>query len=110
MRLELERLRRVELAVDVGVQQSVGFFACHLSTCVPEMLEEAPSDCASSRRARPRRDINLPFGTSAIRAMSLYDRSSSSRMVSPHRNWRAMTAITSLNIPQSHFRPAHPPR
>src|SRR5207244_8175170 len=106
MRLELEALHRVELAVDVGVQQFVGFFACHLCTCVPENLEVAPSDSARSRRARARRDITVPIGTSVMRAMSLYDRSSSSRRISASRNWRGSAAIASLSIFRSKLRAA----
>src|SRR6266699_5551980 len=106
MRLELEALHRVELAVDVGVQQPRGFFACHLCTCVPEMLEGALSDSATSRRARARRDITVPIGTSVMRAMSLYDRSSSSRRISTSRNLTGSAAIVSLSIFRSKLRAA----
>ncbi len=70
LRLELEALRRIELAVDVGVQQPGGFFGLHFSVCTREATAMTRTDSASSRRARARRDMTVPIGTSVIRAIS----------------------------------------
>ena len=71
MLFELERMRGIELAVHVGMQQFVGFFASHLCICGAAAFEMACSDSARSRRPRARRDITVPIGTSVMRAMSL---------------------------------------
>ena len=65
--LELERRRGVELAVDVGVQPVVGFHLCTRN----RGTAAGWSACASSPRAREMRDITVPIGTPAMRAMSL---------------------------------------
>ena len=41
--LEFERLRHIEPVIDVGVQQSVAFFACHLSIRGPVTLNSQGS-------------------------------------------------------------------
>src|SRR5579883_2884412 len=61
--LKFERMRRIKLAVDIGVeQQPIVLRHRHLS---------APSISISRRRARARRDITVPIGTPVIAAISL---------------------------------------
>src|SRR3989442_15532208 len=82
--LELQARGGVELAVVVGVERPVvalhvGFHLCSRSRGAAAV---GASASASRRRARARRDITVPIGTPAMRAMSLYERSSSSRSTS----------------------------
>src|SRR6202007_417171 len=70
LRLELEAFRRIELAVCVSIQQPGGFFGLHFSACTREASVMTRTDSVSSRRARARRDITVPIGTSAMRAIS----------------------------------------
>jgi hypothetical protein len=62
--LELERVRRVELAVEIGVDEQVvaGGCCCHGSS--------TPKVAIRRRRARASRDITVPIGALVTWAMS----------------------------------------
>ena len=91
--LHLEPARELELAVDEGVQLlRFEFVLHHVTPPCPERdtvrsTGRAPGvkACRISARDRARRDITVPIGRSAMRAMSLYERSSSSRSTSTSR-------------------------
>src|SRR5712691_12658710 len=57
--LDLERVRRVELAIHIGVNEQARIRRCHVA---PPGLS-VPMRSISRRRARASRDITVPMGT-----------------------------------------------
>src|SRR5262249_54127885 len=64
--LDLERVGRVELAVEVGVNEQARIRRCH----APPPGASVPIRSISRRRARASRDITVPMGTLVTSAIS----------------------------------------
>src|SRR5215831_5330568 len=71
----------VSCSIDICVEQVVYLVTVHRR---PPCACDA-SQCCSRWRARAKRDMTVPSGTSAIAAMSLYDNPSSSRKIMASR-------------------------
>jgi hypothetical protein len=107
MGAQRDRRRRVELAVVERRELGAGLAAvpCVASGAGPLTARAAPASDATAR-ARARRDITVPIGMSATRAISLYESSSSSRRTITSRYGSASAAIACTSARASSRRPA----
>ncbi len=80
--IELGRLCRIELALEMRQDEVRRLLAVHCSCLAAALCRQAR---CSLCRARARRDITVPIGNSRISAMSRYDISSISRSTSISR-------------------------
>src|SRR5258707_13928463 len=85
----------IELVVDIGLNQFAGRCAFHF-----EYLFVREVTHSSKRlRARASRDITVPIGTEAMSAISLYDSSSSSRMMMTSRYSNGSDSMQFRSVP-----------
>src|SRR3954452_20662716 len=93
MVFDLARVPGVEFAVNQRVDQNVGLVASHLGcSCSASHAER------SMARARARRDITVPTGTSATSAISRYERLWISRSIKVSRNGSASAVSSRLMV------------
>src|SRR5260221_13715437 len=85
----------IQLAVEIGLDQLTGRCAFHLGY---RFIREV-THSSKRLRARESRDITVPIGTEAASAISLYDSSSSSRMMMTSRYSRGSDSMQFRSVP-----------
>src|SRR5258708_10823297 len=95
MILDFRPEARVQLVIEIGFDQITGRRAFHLGY----LFIREVTHCSRRLRARASRDITVPIGTEAVSAMSLYDSSSSSRIMITSRYSNGSDSMQFRNIP-----------
>src|SRR6478609_4147723 len=99
MVFDIARVAGVEFAVDQRVKQQFSLVAIHFGCSSSAIHAER-----SMARARARRDITVPTGTSATSAISRYERFWTSRSTKVSRNGSASVAISRRTVSESQRR------